>query len=527
MSGNSKTEEYIKEEIKGPITALPITGLIEEVERYPILEPFVYTIIGHDLETGKYYYLIDELKLNEEEINIYNRLVKTLQLELKVPRGNVDPRMYFEEGARSIVEKYRISMGKMENVAWSKILYYVERDIVGFGPLDPLMRDLSIEDISVDGAKKPVYVFHSKYESMPTNLVFEKEEDLDDYVVRLIHISGKHISTAFPLVDATLPGRHRLMATYRQEITPFGSTVTIRKFRTDPVTIVDMLNYGTLNEPIAAYLWLMMENRLSAIVIGATAAGKTTLLNALVSMVRPGSKVITIEEVQEMNLALDNWVPMISRPSYGLSSEKVGEVSLFDLVKASLRMRPDVLVVGEVRGEEAYVLFQAISTGHGGLCTIHAEDVRSAIKRLTSKPMDVAPSYIPFLDLAVVVHRVVLPGGDKLRTGRRVISVEEIIDVDKQTPIFEWTSTQDKFREHLQDSSKIRKLAEFRGVKPEDIIYEIRRRELVLNWLKQSNIRHYTELQRIFTDYYYNPDATVKRASEKLRQSLPNPENEN
>ncbi|MEM0322139.1 MAG: type II/IV secretion system ATPase subunit, partial [Thermoprotei archaeon] len=293
--------------------------------------------------------------------------------------------MYFEEGASSNGEKQRISMGKMENVAWSKILYYVERDIVGFGPLDPLMRDLSIEDISVDGAKKPVYVFHSKYESMPTNLVFEKEEDLDDYVVRLIHISGKHISTAFPLVDATLPGRHRLMATYRQEITPFGSTVTIRKFRTDPVTIVDMLNYGTLNEPIAAYLWLMMENRLSAIVIGATAAGKTTLLNALVSMVRPGSKVITIEEVQEMNLALDNWVPMISRPSYGLSSEKVGEVSLFDLVKASLRMRPDVLVVGEVRGEEAYVLFQAISTGHGGLCTIHAEDVRSAIKRLTSK----------------------------------------------------------------------------------------------------------------------------------------------
>jgi len=197
-----------------------------------------------------------KLKLNEEEIGIYNRLVKTLQLELKVPRGNVDPRMYFEEGARSIVEKYRISMGRMENVAWSKILYYVERDIVGFGPLDPLMRDPAIEDISIDGAKKPVYVFHSKYESMPTNLVFEKEEDLDDYVVRLVHISGKHVSTAFPVVDATLPGRHRLMATFRQEVTPFGSTVTIRKFRTDPVTIIDMLNYGTLNEAIAAIFGL-------------------------------------------------------------------------------------------------------------------------------------------------------------------------------------------------------------------------------------------------------------------------------
>ena len=510
-----------KESVRVPISPMAIPSTIKEVTRYPLLEPFVYVVIAQDPTTGGYHYYVDELKLNEEEVQIYNTLMDTLKFELKVPRSDVDPRDYFESSARSIVEKYRISMGKMKNVAWSKILYYVERDMVGFGALDPLMRDINIEDISVNGVGRPVYVFHSRYESMPTNLMFEKEQDLNDLVVKLIHVSGRHISTAFPVVDATLPGRHRLMATYMQEVTPFGSTLTIRKFKTDPVTIVDMLNYGTLNSEVAAYLWFMMENRLSTIVVGATAAGKTTLLNSLVSMIRPDSKIVTIEEVQEINLAVKNWVPMISRPSYGLSGERMGEVSLFDLVKASLRMRPDVLVVGEVRGEEAYVLFQAISTGHGGLCTIHAEDVRSAIRRLTSKPMDVAPAYIPFLDLAIVVRRVVLQGGDRLKFGRRILAVEEIIDVDSQVRVFEWNPQKDVFESHLDRSVKLPKLAEFRGMSLKQILNEIKRRQSVLEWLRRSNIRHYGDLQKVFTDYYYRPDETYKRALESLRQILP------
>lgn len=516
-----ETTDDNKETVRVPISPMAIPSAIKEVTRYPLLEPFVYVVIAQDPTTGGYHYYVDELKLNEEEVQIYNTLMDTLQFELKVPRSDVNPRDYFESSARSIVEKYRISMGKMKNVAWSKILYYVERDMVGFGALDPLMRDINIEDISVNGIGRPVYVFHSRYESMPTNLMFEKEQDLNDLVVKLIHVSGRHISTAFPVVDATLPGRHRLMATYMQEVTPFGSTLTIRKFKTDPVTIVDMLNYGTLNSEVAAYLWFMMENRLSAIVVGATAAGKTTLLNSLVSMIRPDSKIVTIEEVQEINLAVKNWVPMISRPSYGLSGERMGEVSLFDLVKASLRMRPDVLVVGEVRGEEAYVLFQAISTGHGGLCTIHAEDVRSAIRRLTSKPMDVAPAYIPFLDLAIVVRRVVLQGGDKLKFGRRILAVEEIIDVDNQVRVFEWNPQKDVFESHLDRSVKLPKLAEFRGMTLKQILNEIKRRQSVLEWLRRSNIRHYGDLQKVFTDYYYRPDETYKKALESLRQILP------
>ena len=175
-----------------------------------------------------------------------------------------------------------------------------------------------------------------------------------------------------------------------------------------PFTIIDLINSGVLDYNIAAYAWLLIENRFTAVVVGATASGKTTFLNALLSMVNPNSKIVTIEEVQEINIHHVNWAALVSRLSYGLSETNIGEVTLFNLVKTAMRMRPDIMVVGEVRGEEAYALFQAISTGHGGLATLHAEDAASAIQRLTSKPMDVAPSYISFLDLIFSVRRVAI-----------------------------------------------------------------------------------------------------------------------
>ncbi|NWG09213.1 MAG: Flp pilus assembly complex ATPase component TadA [Nitrososphaerales archaeon] len=368
-SSKGKKENPVNQELLfEPITPKSIPLGISVIERYPLNEPFAYVIITEDPAKRTLLYYIDELKLNEEEARVYNDIINILQIELKVPRQEVDPKEYFESHATKTIEKYKLSLGKLANVSWSKILYYAERDMVGYGPINPLMIDPNIEDISIDGVDKPVFVWHRKYESLESNLMFEKDQDLDDTITRLVHMAGKHISTAYPVVDATLPGRHRLAATFRREVSPQGSTVSIRKFREDPITIVDMMNFGTLDYGIAAYLWMLMENRSSTIVVGATASGKTTMLNSLLTMVRPNMKVVTIEEVQEINIPHQNWIPLVSRPSYGLSSDKIGEVSLYDLVKASLRMRPDVLVVGEVRGEEAFVLFQAISTGHGGMC---------------------------------------------------------------------------------------------------------------------------------------------------------------
>ena len=501
---DAKKKEIVR---PGPMTAsINLTTQTEELERYPIKEPYLYITIARD-EIGSLQYLIEEPVLTHEETQIYDKLMDTLQFELRAPYDGVDPKKYFDEEAKRIISKYAMGMGITPNVTWNKVYYYITRDMVGYGPLEAIMLDQNIEDVSIDGSQREAYVWHKKYESIKTNLIFNTDKSLDDVIIRLVHMSGKHISTAFPIVDATLPGRHRLVATFRKEVSKYGSTATIRKFRDDPFTIVDLLGFRTMSHEMAAYLWLLMEHNLSTIIVGATASGKTTMLNSLVSFTRPSSKVITIEETQEINIHHQNWVPLVSRMGYGGGADKMGEVALFDLVKASLRMRPDMLIVGEVRGEEAYVLFQAISTGHGGMCTLHADEVESAIQRLTSKPMDVAPIHIRFLDLMVVVRNTAVtdPVTKKIRRTRRVLSVTEIIEHNKYNRIFEWDPTTDTHvlvKGSLTGSIKLKQLARETGKTVDELIEEIQRREKILKWLQTKQIRNFRELGRIFEKYH-------------------------
>jgi flagellar protein FlaI len=493
------------------------------VEKYAVKEPVVYISIARD-EIGSLIYLIEEPELTEEETIAYSQLMDILQYELKAPYDSTktDPKEYFDEQAKKIITKYAISLGMTPNVTWNKIYYYITRDMVGFGALEAIMSDPNIEDVSIDGAGKDVYVWHKKYDSLKTNLSFNTEKGLDDTIIRLVHMSGKHISTAYPVVDATLPGRHRLVATFRKEVSRHGSTVTIRKFREDPFTIVDLLNFKTLNHQIAAYSWLLMEHNISAIIVGSTASGKTTLLNSLVSLTRPSAKIITIEETQEINIHHQNWVPLVTRLGYGVGSEKIGEVNLFDLVKASMRMRPDMLIVGEVRGEEAFVLFQAISTGHGGMCTLHADEVESAIQRLTSKPMDVAPIHIKFLDLMFVVRNtsVTDPVTKKAARTRRVLSVTEIMDYNKYNRIFEWDPTTDQqmlVKGSFLGSEKLKTISRDTGKSMDELIEDIRRREIVLRWLQQHQIRNFRELGRIFEKYHEKRGEFYEEVAKELR----------
>lgn len=500
--------------IEGPMVGKTMPKNFEVLERYALTPPFAYAVIAEDTSLKLPYYFIDELELTQNEKVLYNNIISVLQTELKAPRDDVDPKKYFAEQARIIADRYKLTQQKSVQVSWAKILYYAERDLVGFGGIDALMRDPNIEDVSVDGAGKGVFVYHRRYESIETNLSFFNEQKLDDMIVRLVHMSGKHVSTAFPIVDATLPGGHRLAATFRREVSPQGSTMTIRKFRKDPITIIDLINFGVLDYTIAAYAWLLIENRFTAVVVGATASGKTTFLNALLSMINPNSKIVTIEEVQEVNIHHVNWAPLISRLSYGLSENNVGEVTLFNLVKAAMRMRPDIMVVGEVRGEEAYALFQAISTGHGGLATLHAEDAGSAIQRLTSKPMDVAPSYLSFLDLTFSVRRVAIPDPSNPgnpRIVRRVISVDEIIDSTKWVQSFVWDPSKDKFYQYLDKSVKLRKLAKDYGKSMSDIMKEIANRIQVLQWLRSRNIRNYIEISTVFSQYHADPQGVLSK----------------
>lgn len=332
-------------------------------------------------------------------------------------------------------------------------------------------------------------------------------------MVKLVHMGGKHVSSAFPIVDASLPGKHRLAVCYRREITSFGTAFTIRKFREDPYSIIDLINIGTFSEEMAAYFWLCLENRTSIMVLGGTAAGKTTALNALACLIKPGNKIITIEETAELNLSHENWVSLISRQSYGLGGSTVGEVPLFDLVKTSMRHRPDMLIVGEVRGAEAYVLFQALATGHGGMCTMHAENLDSAIKRLTQKPMEISPAYIPLMNIVMSVQRVHLIKKGEKKAFRRVLSVNEIVDFGKYLNPFKWDPIKDEQEISLDNSALISSLAARQGVTTQDLLDEINRRSAVLHWMREQNIRSYKDVAGIIAEYYARP----KQFYEKLQ----------
>ncbi len=485
---------------------------VKIIDKYPLYEPFSQVVIVQDPQTGEHKYILDELQLDPLERGIYNRILEILLAEIESPKEAIaDPRKFFADEAQKVVDKYRISLGWLPDVSWYKILYHAERDMVGFGKIDPLMRDPNIEDISCDGVGKPVYIWHRVFESIETNLQFESDEDLDNLVVKLVHMAGKHVSSAFPIVDASLPGKHRLAVAYRREITPFGTAFTIRKFRDDPYSIIDLINIGTFTEDMAAYLWICLENRASVMVLGGTAAGKTTALNALGCLIKPGSKIMTIEETAELNLSHENWVSLIARQSYGLGGSSVGEVALFDLVKTCMRHRPDLMIVGEVRGQEAYVLFQALATGHGGMCTMHAENVQSAVRRLTQKPMDISPAYIPLMNIVMSVQRVHMVKNGEKRAFRRILSVNEIVEFDKYTNPFKWDPIKDVQTIDLDSSFLLTNIAERLGLTREQLLAEMKNRSNVLQWMRTKNIRSYKEVAAIIAEYYARPKEILEK----------------
>jgi len=484
----------------------PVPRGYKIIEKYPLYEPFAHVAVAQNPKTGEYKYILDELQLDPLERGVYHRILEILLAEIESPKEEIlDPRKFFAEEAKKIVDKYRISLGWLPDVSWYKILYHAERDLVGFGRIDPLMRDPNIEDISCDGVNRSVYIWHRNFESIESNIEFENDEEIDNMVVKLVHMAGKHVSSAFPIVDASLPGKHRLAVCYRREVTPFGTAFTIRKFREDPYSIIDLINIGTFSEEMAAYFWVCLENRASIMVLGGTAAGKTTALNALGCLIRPASKIITIEETAELNLSAENWVSLIARQSYGLGGGNVGEVSLFDLVKATLRHRPDVLIVGEVRGQEAYVLFQALATGHGGMCTMHAENLESAVKRLTQKPMDISPAYVPLMNLVLSIQRVHLTKGTEKKAYRRVMNSNEIADYQDYRTVFKWNPTKDEQIASFDKSVMLSSISERLGVSKKDLIEEIGRRKEVLHWMRERNIRSYKDVAAIVAEYYARP----------------------
>lgn len=511
-----KPGEKVEEKAGDSVVLLPLKEHYRILEEYWVTRPYAKVRIAEVPELGNQrMYFVEEVQLTRGERSVLEKLVDILAVELEPPASfDVDVREHIVKEARRLAEKYRAIARGLSEESWNRVLYYVERDLVGYGPIEVLMRDYKLEDISCDGVDRPIHVWHRDYESIPTNVVFRSRDTLREFIVKLAHMAGKHISAAFPIVDAMLPGRHRLAATYGEEVSPKGSTFTIRKFRERPFSIVELIESGNIDSWSAAYLWLMIENKMTLMVIGATAAGKTTFLNAITNFFKPGFKVVTIEETPELNLPHENWVQLVSRESYGLGESKVGEISLYDLVRLSLRYRPDYIIVGEVRGSEAFVLFQAMATGHGGMSTMHADSLEAAVRRLTSPPMNVAPAYIPALNVACYVERTILPDG---RVGRRMRHLWEVEDYQKYREIVRWDPVRDT-HVVVGGSTHAGFVAARLGKSVDEVFEEIERRRHVLEWLKMKGVKDTKDVFIWINRYYMNPREVYELARSELEQ---------
>ncbi|MFB6150198.1 MAG: type II/IV secretion system ATPase subunit, partial [Haloarculaceae archaeon] len=280
-----------------------------------------------------------------------------------------------------------------------KLLYRLKRDFIGYARIDPVKHDINVEDISCDGYNSRVFVYHTEYENIITNVEHGTGE-LDDFVVKLAQRSGKGISKRQPQVDATLPDGSRAQLTLGREVSDHGTNYTIRQFKDVPFTPVDLINWNTFSLDEMAFLWLCIENNKSMIFAGGTASGKTTSLNAVSLFIPSNTKIVSIEDTREVELPQRNWVASVTRPSFG--EDDKGDVDEFDLLEAALRQRPDYIVMGEVRGEEGRVLFQVMSTGHTTYTTFHADSTAEVIKRFTTDPINVSKTLFTALDLVSI-----------------------------------------------------------------------------------------------------------------------------
>ena len=487
-------------------------------EHYPLLLPFSYAAIVED-EKKEVKYSLLEPTITELDKQLLTELKNILWDEL-----SINTKAFKNEGEAEDFLKYKILETAIKyriNVdanTMGKYQYYIARDFLGFGKIDGIMRDENIEDVSCDGINSPVFVWHRKYESIPSNVIFETHQELENFVFKLAYLCGRHISIAQPILDGTLSDGSRAQVTYGTEVTPKGSTFTIRKFKKTPLTITDLIVYKALSSEIAAYYWFLIENRHSVMIGGDIGGGKTSMLNAISLFIRPTLKIVSIEDTQEIRLPHKNWEMMVTRQGLGTGAGAVGEsgigsISMFDLLRAALRQRPDFIIVGEIRGEEAYALFQAMATGHLGLTTIHAEHVQGVLHRLTTKPMNIPQTQVENLNAISIVRRLVVNNVSL----RRTISVSEMVGWDKQKndfiiqDIFKWDVETDSYTK-VARSPLLDRIAKQWGYSAEEIDQELQMRQTILDYMVKKHIRSYEDVSKMVLDYFSDPQQIYRKA---------------
>ncbi len=478
--------------------------------RYMLIPPYASAHIYWNKEISELIYEIEEPLLQENEKLLLDKLEEAM-LEIVninvVIENTVEATInYIDKTVKLLIDELNLSISFE---TYQKIFYYLFRDFVGFNEVDPLLKDYFIEDIECNGVNTPVYIVHRIYRNLKTNLIYKDGDKLASFIEKLAQRAGRYVSYAQPLLDGTLPDGSRINATYTKDVTSRGPTFTIRKFTQVPWTPTQLIAFNTLSPEMLAYCWLLIQYKSSILVAGGTASGKTTLLNALAFFIPPEARVVSIEDTRELNLPRENWLPAVARTSIGIG--KVGEVDLFAILKSSFRQNPDYLIVGEVRGKEAFVLFQGMASGHASLSTMHADSVDTLIRRLQTPPINLSPTLINTLDCVVIATHAVI----KSQETRRIREIVEIVNINRDgsalinTP-FRWDPRTDQFFSKKQSKS-FEKISIRTGISLEKLRLEFLARTRLLYALFKKKIFDFDEIQRIINEYYKNPTQVLNR----------------
>ena len=474
-----------------------------EIERYWLNAPFSYAVVTYSDTDDKHLYRVIEPELDRFEGELLTTLYDDVRTPLLYHSREGSPEEVLADELRTRLQQYGM---EIDTAGFYRLYYYLYRRFQGFGRLDPLMYDPSIEDISCDGYDIPLYAYHDDYQDIETNISFA-EEELDNYVVQMAQQAGRHISVGNPVVETTLQDGSRAELALGEEVTPRGSAFTIRKYSEEPFTPIDLLEFGTYSLHQMAYLWMAIEHNKNIIFAGGTASGKTTSMNAISMFVPPRSKLITIEDTRELALYHDNWLSSVTRERL----DEASNVTMYDLLRSALRHRPEYIIVGEVRGEEAITLFQAMNTGHTTLSTMHADSVQTVINRLENEPINVPRPMVQSLDV-LCVQTLARFGGERVR---RADSIAEIEGIDQRTGeldytgAYEWNSADDSFREG--NKQLLDEIREERGWSQSELLREMQRRRTFLKYLWEQGVDQYQEFTAMVNRYYATPEEVIDR----------------
>jgi flagellar protein FlaI len=506
FQGSTVPDELYSPSRHGALVTFDGLDGYEEIDRYWVNAPFAFVSINYDPEENEHLYYVVEPELSPDEYELLEALFEDIRDPL-VYRPDVhddDVEEVLREELHEHLERYGT---EIEVGGFYRLFYYLYRAFRGFGKIDPIINDPHIEDISCDGYDLPLFVYHDEYTDVKTNVSFQQEA-LDNFVVRLAQQSGRHISVGEPMVESTLPDGSRAELALGEEVTPRGSAFTIRKYSDEPFTPVDLIKYGTFSVDQMAFLWLAIEHNKSLIFAGGTASGKTTSMNAISMFVPPRSKVLSIEDTRELTLYHGNWLSSVTRERL----HEGNDITMYDLLRSALRHRPEYIIVGEVRGDEAITLFQAMNTGHTTYSTMHADSVQTVINRLENEPINVPRSMVQSLDVLCVQT---LTRFDDQRV-RRNKTIAEIEGIDQRTgeldysTTYSWNGQDDTFTES-GSSVVLEEIKDDRAWSQADLLSELQDRRRLLQYLADNDVSDYRRFTALVNEYYTVPDAVMAR----------------